>query len=351
MSHVTRSVNWLAAIIIGWAVLVAWLQPVDFFGDPDWASPVVVGTLTLVTLGAWQAFRRWTARWSPRTYRLVLWGVGLLIGIVQLLVAVSFVDASRADAYFVRSQAIILAHGSHHWLHYFMIYPNNVNFTLMEAALLKRTLAMVATPWAFLNGLRFLWLDTALISGLVILKRWRHWQPGALLLMLGWLVCVPIYAFGLFAYTDAAVMPMILDSLALEMLSRQGPRWRRWGLLSLNAVLIGCAVALKANLIVLWIATLLLILMQWRSHRIHWRGVLGRWALYSAGLLIVMGLMGLWRQASGYQPRVSERLPVTSWIAMTLNPRHNGQYVGRDFKRVDQQPTAAAKQRLATTMI
>ncbi|MFS1238646.1 hypothetical protein ACL36S_06705 [Lactiplantibacillus plantarum] len=52
-----------------------------------------------------------------------------------------------------------------------MIYPNNVNFTLLVAHLLKPLLLkLTQTPWVLLNVIRFIWIDTGLISGLYLLK-------------------------------------------------------------------------------------------------------------------------------------------------------------------------------------
>ncbi|MFC6181545.1 hypothetical protein [Lactiplantibacillus daowaiensis] len=348
MMRLTKGLHWLAAGILCWAIVFASTQPVKFFADQDWVRPGVMLILTVGVLLIWQGGRRWTTRWSPLTYRRVLWGVAGLIIMTQLIVAWQFVDVGRSDAYFVRNQAIALAHGSTTWNHYFAVYPNNVNFTLLASLSLKLMLGLgLNSPWIALNMLRFIWLDTTLVAGLTILRRWRHWQPGALSLMVIWLVSVPVYAYALFAYTDVLVMPIPIVSLALGLWLTKQRGWRRWAIGIGACLLISFGVLVKSNLIVVWLAAALIILASgWRQH-LNWTW-LGMLLLTLAGWWFGFHL---WATTAGYQKQPQTALPATSWIAMSLNPQLDGQYNRADFKQVEQQPTAQAKQATAKTMI
>ena len=166
---------------------------------------------------------------SARTYRYWLYGIAGLILIAQVWVAVHFIDATRADVYFVRNQAIALAQGSHRWAYYFKVYPNNVNSALLESVFIKLLLGMgIKAPWMILNLLRFAWIDTGLLSGLVLLKHWQHWRLSGLLLMLTWLLSIPVYSYGVFPYNDALVMPLALNVAALGWLFVNKHGWQRW---------------------------------------------------------------------------------------------------------------------------
>ncbi|MCT3297666.1 hypothetical protein EFP45_15865, partial [Lactiplantibacillus pentosus] len=168
MKLIVKGINWLAAAVLVVAIGLAWLQPIRFFGNPDWASPLVQLALVLGLLVCLNAGRQLVRQLSAKQYHwLVLGAIGLVV-VVQGWLAVNFVDVARADAFYVRQQALVLASGGHQWQHYFMIYPNNVNMTLLEAAVLKPLLHLTETPWVFMNGLRFLWADTALVSGLYL---------------------------------------------------------------------------------------------------------------------------------------------------------------------------------------
>ncbi|MDT7014373.1 hypothetical protein [Levilactobacillus namurensis] len=343
--------NWLMAILLMVAAVFAILEPVAFLGDSDWPQPLVLVGLAVGSVVILNRLRRWVTTWSTTTYRRVLIGLGILVVVVQILVALSFMDVGRADSYFVRNQAIRLAHGDLTWNHYFLVYPNNVNVTLLEAALLKGLLPLTRTPWLILNLLRFAWVDTGLLAGLFLLKRWRHWRPGAVWLTLLWLLSVPVYAFSLVAYTDALVMPLVLDTLALVTWSLTYQGWRHWGICWGTLLLISGGVALKSNMIVLWLATGCLVLLLWWQRQLSGKKVLG-WIVSALVLLgLVLGGMSAWGRQQGYQKDPNVALPVTSWIAMSLNTSSEGQYKQADYLLVDQAPTAAAKQAQATGMI
>lgn len=320
MKAVVKSVNWLAAAVLVVAVGMAWLQPIHFFGNPDWASPVVQLAMVLGLLVMTMAGRQVLKQLSSRQYRWLLIGLVGLIAIVQMLIATSFVDVARADPFFVRQQALLLARGSHHWQHYFMIYPNNVNFTLLVANLLKPLLKLTQTPWVLLNVIRFIWIDTGLISGLYLINRWRYWRPGAVSFSLLWLVSVPVAAFGLFAYTDALVLPLLPDSLALLTLGLSLTGWRRWGVLIGDGLLVAVGVVMKTNLIVLWLTLVLMGVILWWQRQFSGRQMLGWLVSLVMTLGVMFAVMRTAQQQAGYTRQVDAVLPATSWIAMSLNP-------------------------------
>lgn len=351
MKGIVKGINWLAAAVLVVAIGLAWLQPIRFFGNPDWASPLVQLALVLGLLVCLNAGRQLVRQLSAKQYHwLVLGAIGLVV-VVQGWLVVNFVDVARADAFYVRQQALVLASGGHQWQHYFMIYPNNVNMTLLEAAVLKPLLHLTETPWFFMNGLRFLWADTALVSGLYLLKQWRYWQPGALGLVGLWLVSVPVAAYGLFAYTDVLVLPLMLDSLAILTLSQQVGGWRRGGLWLIDGLLVAAGVLLKTNLIVLWLALVMIGGIVWRQRRWSGRQLFGWLMSLAVTLLLMVAVMQQAQHQAGYQRQPNAALPATSWIAMSLNPKSDGQYRHDDFALVNQQPTAKAKQQQAQQMI
>lgn len=351
MSRLMKGLNWLTVGIFGGAILVAWLQPVNFLGDPDWASPAVTLGLVLGLLVIMNAGRWWVSRWQPVTYRRVLLGVLVLIAVTQLIVALNFIDAARADSYFVRSQAIAIAQGKQTWQHYFMIYPNNVNEVLLEAGFIKVSSIFTNNPWPVLNVLRFLWIDTGLLSGLWLLKNSRHWNPAGLYYAGLWLLSMPIYAYGVFEYTDGLVLPLMIDSLALMVASLRLPGWRRWALVAINGLVIGFGVMMKSNLIVLWIAVVLMTVVLWRKRRLSGRQA-GGWLL---SLLLTLALMFTvmtsWQRQTGYQKQSQTALPVQSWIMMSLNPKSSGQYQSADFQLINRQTTSQSKKTVAQKTI
>lgn len=144
--------NWLAGGMLSVAFLLAALMPTEFFNQEDWAKPVILLVMLFGLLLIINGIRRVVNDISDRTYRWCLYIVVALIVIAQAWVALHFIDAARADLYFVRNQAIALAQGSHKWNYYFKVYPNNVNSALFEGALLKVLLGWgIKMPWTILN--------------------------------------------------------------------------------------------------------------------------------------------------------------------------------------------------------
>lgn len=345
-------VNWLGAGLLSWVVLIAAFQTNKRFSGETWISSGVLLLLALGLLVILNGLRLWLARLSKRTTRWVLIGLLVLIGLIQLYVALNFVDGTQADSYMVRNQAINLAQGNHHWQAYFQLYPNNVNFTLFEAGFIKLFLSLgIKTPWEFLNILRFLWLDTALFSGLYLIKKFHRWQPGAIGLTLAWLCYTPLYFYGLVAYTDALVLPIAINVLALMWAATATTGWRRWGALVLSWLLLALGVVMKNNLVVFWIALAIGVLFAALQRRLKWSLSI-EWLLGSIAIIMLsMWFMTGIASHEGYQKAPDKATPVTSWMAIGLNETSFGKYTTKDFMSVKQANTAAAKKQVAANLI
>ncbi|MFB9770020.1 hypothetical protein [Lactiplantibacillus modestisalitolerans] len=347
-----RIVTGAASLILGWALIVALVEPVAFLGDQDWPAPSVLLCFGLALLILINALSWWLRRWSALTYRRVLVGLLLVLFISQLVVALNWVDVSRADAFFVREQALRLSQGQTHWSAYFQIYPNNVNGTLLAGVALKLSALVTANPWRLLNVVRFAWMDTALLSSAYLLQRWHRARPGHFWLLLLWLTAVPLYAYGLYAYTDALVFPVVVNSLALLTRATQVPRrLRAWGLRLLALGLVALAVAVKSNMVVVWIALVLTFAVQRLLGNWSGRKTVGALLLSVATLGLVFSLMSAWQRQSGFKRNPDRQLPPTSWIAMSYDPRFAGEYDHTDFDTVNLQPTAKAKRQTANRLL
>ncbi|WP_279491064.1 hypothetical protein [Lactiplantibacillus pentosus] len=344
--------NWLAAGVLSIVLLLAALMPTDFFNKEDWAKPVILIVTALGFLLILNAIKKACQNISARTYRYWLYGIAGLILIAQVWVAVHFIDATRADVYFVRNQAIALAQGSHRWAYYFKVYPNNVNSALLESVFIKLLLGMgIKAPWMILNLLRFAWIDTGLLSGLVLLKHWQHWRPSGLLLMLTWLLSIPVYSYGVFPYNDALVMPLALNVAALGWLFVNKHGWQRWLAGVATWLLLAMGYVMKSNLVVLIIAVLLTVGLMVVLDKTRWRLAV-EWLVGSVVTLgLITMLMTTAAKHNGYVKDPELATPVTSWIAMSLNPDTQGQYHGADFYPIRNTKTQAAKKKMAAESI
>ncbi|MBF7140631.1 hypothetical protein ITQ84_09835 [Pediococcus pentosaceus] len=344
--------NWLAGGMLSVAFLLAALMPTEFFNQEDWAKPVILLVMLFGLLLIINGIRRVVNDISDRTYRWCLYIVVALIVIAQAWVALHFIDAARADLYFVRNQAIALAQGSHKWNYYFKVYPNNVNSALFEGALLKVLLGWgIKMPWTILNFFRFVWIDTGLLSGLVMLQHWKHARASSLLFMLTWLLSVPVYTYGLFPYNDALVMPLILNVSALGWLFINKNSCQRWLAGIGTWILLSMGYVMKSNLIVFLIAAFMTAIFASISKKVDWKLAIG-WLLGSLiTLFLLSSFMTNTAKSKGYVKNTNLATPVTSWIAMSLNPDKQGQYYGRDFYSIRDTKTQVAKKKKAAASI
>lgn len=345
-------INWFAAALLALALFFASVMPHAFLNREDWVNPPVVIIFTIGLLIIIYGLRKGITLMSDKTYRWVLITLGIVIVIAQIGVALSFIDVARADSYFVRQQAISLAQGSHIWHNYFKVYPNNVNTALFEATLLKPLLKLgITTPWTWLNIVRFLWIDTGLVSGLFLLKKWNFWRPAAFFMMLIWLVSIPVYSYGLYSYNDAIVMPLALNILALGWLFKNKTGKIRWLAGVSSWVLLAFAVVMKSNLIVLWIAVLIILVVGSFAKKVDWKLAV-KWLLGSFVMLLTFfSLASMIAKNNGYVKDPNQATPVTSWISMSLNPDKQGQYVTADFYAVRDAKNAAEKKAIADKSI
>lgn len=334
----------LISLIFLLTAVLASFAPVTFRTDHDWLSPLVILLATGVYLGGMGLIFRWFHRLPAQAHRPlngILWGILLLI---QIIVAVNWVAAPRADLYFVHQQALDLVAGSRHWVPYFSTYPNNVSFTILLSALLKLGRWVVGPHHLglWLNLAQFIWLDCGL---------WLAWRelnrknPARGQLFLSILIgTVPLYAYALNTYSDTFVLPAGLITIVLV---RHLLKARTWRQILPNTVGLGLiltvAYLLKANFIVLIIAVVLVIwlLPLTAVHPLLMRSGV---TILIVGLLAGgIGLSHQTQRAFGYQPNTSQALPTTSWIAMSWNPANHGEYNRHDATQIIRQPSAAAK--------
>ncbi|ANZ60384.1 hypothetical protein [Secundilactobacillus paracollinoides] len=345
------SLHWLLAIIIAGIVILAIVAPVTF-------PTITIGqriALALSGLGIAGLFiesAHWLTRQTARTQQWLLIGIVIAIGLLQLAVAICFVDAGEADSFIVKNQAVALtSHLTTHWNSYFQVYSNNNNLVLLQTALLKiGNFFGLKTPWVLLNLLRFMWLDTALWAGLSILKTWHRNALRPLFAGM-WLLTIPLYCFGLFLYSDSLVIPIPIVTLALWQLSRQHTGWKRYSLAGLLIVELVFGVLIKPNMIVMVIAFIGLMGIGWLHRKISFKTAV----TLSLTCLLALGggLYGskIMAKQAGYQPNANLALPATSWIAMSWNPATNGEYTFQNAYQERLLPTKQAKDVHAKTLL
>ncbi|WP_125769106.1 hypothetical protein [Companilactobacillus furfuricola] len=341
-------INWLAGVLFTLVLIFAGLMPQAFLNREDWVQTPVLVIVTIGLLIIISGIRKAIALMSPKVYRWTLIILGILIVITQVWVAFNFVTIARADSYFVREQAIALAQGSQTWADYFKVYPNNVNTALFQAAMIKPFLKIgILDPWIYLNILRFIWIDTGLVAGLYILKSWKKLRPVGAFFMFTWLISLPVYSYGLFSYNDPLIMPVVLDVLALGISIKNNNGVIKYISALLVMVLVAFSILMKSNLVVLWIAIFIILVLATILKKVGWKQTVS-WLVGSLAMTAMFFMLAHTAASkSGYVKDPNQAVPVTSWISMSFNPDRQGQYSGQDFDQIHDAKTAQQKKQLA----
>ena len=344
--HLTIGLGGLISLTL-FAVFALALWPVVIRVDHDWLQPLALLIGCAIYLGGVGLLFRGLHRLSKRANQAVTIGLWLILLVIQLWVATAWVAAPRADLYFVHQQAVSLLKGSYDWLPYFYTYPNNVTYTLVLAGLLKlaNTLGINDTG-VFLNIVQFIWID---LGVLVIWRELKHRNPArSNLLMVLVITAIPLYAYGLNAYSDTAILPLALFAIVAFRHLRHANTWQRitcWSILL--SLVLTAALLLKPNFLVLIIAALMV--LWFRANRSPHQGTTRAVAtlLLLATLATGTGLVHNLQKSYGYQVDNDQALPVMSWVAMSWNPDYYGQYNRHDVTQMMKAPTKEAKATLA----
>lgn len=333
--------------LISFGLLLTWLLalfPVTIRVDHDWLKPLALIIASGLYLGGIGLLFRYLHRLPKRFDWWVTGGLWALLLLIQLWVATAWVAAPRADLYFVHQQALDLLQGSHHWAAYFYTYPNNVTFTLLLSTLMHLGTGVT------LNLIQFIWLDCGLVAVWHVLR--QHNPARANLFLSLVITAVPLYAYALNTYTDVYVLPLIMLAVVTFYRLQQAETWQQIvGRSLLLSLFLVAAYLLKANLVVLLIATLLTLWLRPNQapHQSVTRCLFT--LILLATLIAGTGLTHNWQRANGYRLNPDQALPALSWVAMSWNPDYSGQYNRPDVTHIRQQPTQSAKQAWAKTTL
>jgi hypothetical protein len=125
--HILKLTRWSTVVgFVGWALSAALFALKVLVNVPQLtAILVLIGAIVGVI---WlKLLINWVRGCRALVQHYLLGDILVLIGLAQILVATHFVDYGRADSFFIRDQAVILANQGTTWSHYFYVYSNNVN--------------------------------------------------------------------------------------------------------------------------------------------------------------------------------------------------------------------------------
>ena len=238
-----------------------------------------------------------------------------------------------------------MSNGDYHVTsNYFWRYPNNVPVTYLLSLWFRLTNGLHLTTLTGVHLLSLLTLDGFVGLTLTTIRQLTK-RPSIILGALGFFVLTPFaYTYFLQAYyTDLPAMVILLCLFRILYRWPSKSRSQKWwaGFWLVGLGLLG--EALRANMIVMVPATLLTVLIAARHHR-H---LIKPFILPLAALLIGMALsvpfVAIAQHQSHFKPNDRYEFPVTSWIAMGLQPDRFGSYNARFVRHQAQLPNKAAR--------
>lgn len=334
-------VNMFVIILLSILLIISLFSifaPVDFMGISSWLSPIkLIGcSIAAVLIACWSIqFLKKHPSFIQILQRILLI---VLVGI-QIYIAFNFVDYGRADSFYVRDQAVLLAHASRHWMSYFSIYPNNVFCAVWILELIKLSaLFHLKTPWVLINLIQFIWLDLGLMASLFLLQKWNKSYLKPLLIFV-WIITAPFYGYALFVYTDIWVLPVPL--MVASLLETHFSKKISWLKFILISGLLIFAAKMKGNFWILVIAVILGLVISGISNRNF--NQLRKLLCTLIPILIVFSIgMTLIQNDSNYHS-TDKALPVTHWIAMSSDPNTHGDYLKKETLDEIALPTKKAR--------
>ncbi|KRM13134.1 hypothetical protein [Paucilactobacillus suebicus] len=313
----------------------------SFLVSPFW---IMFGAITLILVT--RIMYVLINRMNTRIKKIVLAVVLLLIFLTQLWFSFNFVDYGRADSFFVRNQAMALVKGTTKWANYFYVYKNNVNYVYLLVYILKFVrIFSVNYVWQSVNIIQFVWIDMALLAGIKIFHYWKM-DTLKIIFAIFWLFSVPLYAYGLFVYSDAFVIPVPIITFALWIYFDTNVGYKKYASFAVMVLLDIFSTLIKPNMIVLLIAVGIMIVTKLIKKQWSSKNLLTSVIISIVCIFIGIGTFQLENHVYDYQARPNEELPATSWIAMSLNPNTNGEY---DYQDAHYQMSLQTKTRKETS--
>lgn len=294
---------------------------------------VVIGGLVLVIIS--KKINHQLQRLSSRQCHYLISITWLAVLTCQLIILWKLPVTVYHDPFRILYQAAPLSHGIFNWgqTTYFLRYPNNVPLTVMLAGWLAAMRFLGISSVNFAVGL----LQVLLLNLFLALTLSIGWQLSHRRSVIFGILS--LYALTPFAYTyylqvfysDLINMVLLLAIFSLLIHWPAFSRHQRWLAAPLIIILSMFAQLTKGNFIVL-IPAVLITLVHYRHAQDH--------HLRLPLLLIIVGIFlsfpaaGQIKQAAHFHPSSRYQLPVTSWVAMGLNPHTRGTYSSHDIQQM-----------------
>ena len=285
------------------------------------AISILIGGFLLTIIYLYKAWHSDIQKYMPTV--LIILGIA-----IQVILVVRLEMPFMTDVGYVFTQAERLTDNNQNWLHYFYIYPNNVNIAILWSAIFKVfNFLGISNHVLAAKLLQVLLLDVSVYFMSKSLKdvfpRFYKW------IMIGMIFYLPFTMMALFLYSDTfalVIFNLLITCMAKVLKVNYSLRKDFWWFI-LTAVILGLGVALRSNLGIVGIAVGITILIakefKWKDKGIFLIAIL-------VGMVVVSGLFNGIAVNKGYEKNPEEVTPSVRYVNMSWNPNTDGQIDGAD---------------------
>ena len=280
-----------------------------------------IGVFILVVISLYKIWQSKIKKYVPLLF--------IIVGIIgQIIFIITFKLPLMTDVAYVFTQAERLAGNNYNWFHYYFVYPNNVNVTLLWASIFKvfnflgiqNHILVGRLLQVLLFDLSVYGLSMSLKNKFAKLYKW---------VMVVMILYVPFTMMAMFLYNDIFALIIfnltiacLVNSLEDNITSKKRVAW-----LAFMALLLALGVGLRSNLGIIVIAAGITILI---SKKFDWK-------LKSFFIVVSILFLGIVSMAfsisashNSYEKKAQESTPTITWINMSWNPNTYGQIDGND---------------------
>ncbi|MDN7145092.1 hypothetical protein QS460_04015 [Liquorilactobacillus mali] len=318
----------------------------NLFYPQNLSETLIVIALSLGIGFCLPKFACWANSLSKSRVSLIIYLVMGLILVIQLLILIFFPATVYHDPFRVLHEAELLSHNHPDWDNstYFWRYSNNIPLAYFLSLWLKLTNVFQISTNAALHILSLLFLDGFIILSLRTCLNFVKSHTQVLALALFFLLGPFAYTYYLQVfYSDLPILLILL--LTFNLLARW-PKSKKAQLVSaiFLFLIIVCGQLIKANLIILSVAILILIIDLFMYKKQILRKMIVPLAVILFAFAATFPASQAVSAAASFKSNSRYQFPLTHWIWMSYNPVSHGTYDGSDVGKMISLPSKASRQ-------
>ncbi|MDN2452971.1 hypothetical protein [Lactobacillus sp. UCMA15818] len=318
----------------------------NLFYPQNLSETLIVSALSLGIGFCLPKFACWANSLSKSRVSKIIYLIMGLILVVQLLILIFFPATVYHDPFRVLHEAELLSRNHPDWDNstYFWRYSNNVPLAYFLSLWLRLTNVFQISTNAALHILSLLFLDGFIISSLKTCLNFVKSHTQVLALALFFLLGPFAYTYYLQVfYSDLPILLILL--LTFNLLVRW-PKSKKTQFISaiFLFLIIVCGQLIKANLIILSIAILILIIDLFMYKKQLLRKMIVPLAVILFAFAATFPASQAVSAAAGFKSNNRYQFPVAHWIWMSYNPASHGTYNGSDVGKMISLPSKSSRQ-------